>query len=339
MLATACSNDEVVNVAPQSAAIGFKSFIDKATRAVDNDGETLKTLKVWGVTSRDADAEGNGKVDPTELFFGTVVTKEGSDWTYTNTQYWIPGNNYSFAAVAPADALGVKVNQDASLNEAGLDIEFDNETAKGGADLLYATASTATGGGVTVGEVVDFTMGHMLSRVGFKFTNGFTNKGTSIVVRNVKITDAVSKAKINKAAGEMLWSKDGVGTFGIDFVMDENAKAQTASTASEPMYLIPLVADATAETPSALSVSYTVTFTLDLCNDEGDPFMTYEHQAAIPATAYTNGCSYLFNTTINESNANPAQPLQPIEFNVEEVTVWGTDTEGNLPKTTVPTKN
>ncbi len=50
MLATACSNDEVVNVAPQTGAIGFNSFVNKSTRATVKDDYTLdnlKDLKVW----------------------------------------------------------------------------------------------------------------------------------------------------------------------------------------------------------------------------------------------------------------------------------------------------
>ena len=47
MLAS-CSNDETVEMAQNTKAIGFSSFIDKSTRATDTDLTNLATIEVYG---------------------------------------------------------------------------------------------------------------------------------------------------------------------------------------------------------------------------------------------------------------------------------------------------
>ena len=313
MLATACSNDEVVKVAENGAAIGFNSFVNNSTRATDNTYANLDDLKVWGVTSRGTD------VAAVEIFNGETVTKGTAQagtgiWTYSPLRYWIADNAYSFAAVAPAAVVGneLKVAQslDEGWTEAGLTLTFDNETAKAEKDILYAKADVAKA--TANNAAVGLNLKHMLSRVRFQFINEFTT-GEKIRIKDVKILNATSKADITKAEATGTWSNP-VGTFSIPFgVAEEDGMKVTTAH----MYLIPLT-EATA---------YNISFTVELLSSNEDVLATYEHKGtlvegtedqytgvSLGKVAYKNNCSYTFKASINPSNVNPDEELHPIQF-------------------------
>lgn len=89
MLAS-CSNDETVEMAQNTKAIGFSSFIDKSTRATDTDLTNLATIEVYGWRG---DAQ---------IFDKQEVTVEASGaGTYSPIQYWEPNYTYAFEAIAP----------------------------------------------------------------------------------------------------------------------------------------------------------------------------------------------------------------------------------------------
>lgn len=131
MLAS-CSKNETVDV-PQGKAIGFSNtFVDNATRSVVDPSfkkETLDNFAVYGFTQ-------NG-----QIFDDVIVSSDdgGTSWTYSPTQYWVEGNQYAFAAIAPAS---VSVSGETLLTGAsvadykvGMTVSFTND---GKTDLLYA---------------------------------------------------------------------------------------------------------------------------------------------------------------------------------------------------------
>ena len=95
MLAS-CSLDETLETAQDTRVIGFSNaFVDNATRSVADPSFTVGTLgnfAVYGFTK-------NG-----QIFDGVTVSSNdnGSTWTYSPLQYWVEGNQYAFAAIAPA---------------------------------------------------------------------------------------------------------------------------------------------------------------------------------------------------------------------------------------------
>ena len=95
MLAS-CSLDETLETARDTRVIGFSNaFVDNATRSVVDPSFTVATLRnfaVYGFTQ-------NG-----QIFDGVTVSSadNGSTWTYNPIQYWVEGNQYAFAAIAPA---------------------------------------------------------------------------------------------------------------------------------------------------------------------------------------------------------------------------------------------
>ena len=330
MLVTACSNDEVVKVAENSAAIGFSSFVNKSTRATDATDftyENLNDLKVWGVTSR------GEEIAASEIFGGELVSKGsaavGSPWTYSPLRYWIAGNDYSFAAIAPADAdtKGVTVSQSLAegWSEAGLTIAFDNKKAEAALDLLYATNSVTNA--AADNSAVELDLKHMLSRVKFQFINNFPGAET-IEIENLKILNAPATAEIEKAAATGTWS-NATGTFEVPFAVAEtNGKTVT----TEHMYLIPLT-DA---------VNYKISFTVKLKNGE-NVLAEYVHNGGVDGETvkgielgelnYKNNCSYIFKATIDATNIDPDNELKPIEFtpSVSNWEDWGTENDIVLP--------
>lgn len=329
MLAASCSNDEVVNVAENhGAAISFSNFVDKSTRATDYTYDNLENMEVWGVTKF---AAGNINVVFNKQLVEKKEAEAGSNWTYSPVQYWIPNNKYSFAAIAPYDNDNVTVTQNSTdvtkaMTNAGLTIAFNNETAKGDLDLLFAASDQDN-------TQVQFTLGHMLSRVNFKFINEFKSGNYVLAVTDVNITDATSKATIDKTANATVWTVDGEDTFtrAFAFATDQKNTAieQNANAVSETHYIIPLT----------VAKSHKVTFKVQLYSKTTDGTLmeitekAIQHEVTIPAMEFTNGYSYTFVAAINDDNINPNpdEPdveLKPIEFTVTSVSEF-TEDENN----------
>lgn len=97
----ACQKNQIISSAG-GPAIGFENAsVDKATKSVDpsTTTETINEFAVWGyMDSRDG-----------VVFENEPVSKNGSEWTYTNTQYWMAGHTYYFAAVSPVADENVTV--------------------------------------------------------------------------------------------------------------------------------------------------------------------------------------------------------------------------------------
>lgn len=335
MLAASCSNDEVVREAENNGmAIGFSSFVDNATRADYSTTNLPDNMQVWGVT----------KFENEELrtvFANQLVERNGvaasAIWTYTPLQYWIPGNSYSFAAIAPyyENDNNEILNVEEVKNEAGnlakatdIKITFDNSKAEANVDLLYDAVEVAADNYATVG----FNMKHMLSRVNFKFENAFDADNYILEVTDVNITDATAKAIISKAENATLWTAEGEGVFtrNFDFAEDvDNANiAQYGNVVTNNYYIIPLKD----------KKSHTVTFKVQLYskNTGSDKIEIttnpIQHTVTIPEMNFVNGYSYTFVAKIDNENINPnpddPDVLKPIEFTVETVDDF-TEDSGN----------
>lgn len=288
------------------------AFVENATRAnaaVDpsTTTESITGFDVWGF------------MDSPEgvVFEDEDVTGETGNFTYTNTQYWIPGHTYYFAALAPMNSANWDLNTaKASTLGAGV-VTFEN--INGTEDLLYAaTAVDATT--IKVGEApvekVKFQFSHLLSKVKFSFTNGFDNDNAYIDVKNIKMV-APSKATIDLAV-ENWWDNDDWKLVDAVPVTLEfgNACAKTAVGVQQ-------VTDNERLTiPAAATQSYKVTFEValyfgDVCA------LTKTLESNIENVALEMGKAYNFKATLDETNiAGEEGELVPIVFDVEEVKEW-----------------
>lgn len=316
-----CSNDETVEMAQQKA-IGFSNaFVNNGTRSVVDPSFTTTSLNdfaVYGFTQ-------NG-----QIFDGVKVSKGGAAWSYDNVQYWVPGNTYTFGAIAPHSAANVS---DVKLPEGATKVEmkvaFTNTDANQ-VDLLHAEPAQITGVTASYTEPVSMTFNHQLSKVKFSFQNS-VGAGYNVKVSNVKITDAYEKGTLTVGATENTWSNQTDKALVLNFgnVVADGATADEAAVIANAATLesyneklmIPMVSSAT----------YTVTFTVELFKDNV-PLGTYNHTVQIKNVEFKLGYCYDFKATLTHENiVDPENPLKPIEFKVDGITDWNqTDVNQNL---------
>lgn len=318
MLAS-CSKNETVDV-PQGKAIGFSNtFVDNATRSVVDPSfkkETLDNFAVYGFTQ-------NG-----QIFDGVPVSSadNGSTWTYNPIQYWVKGNQYAFAAIAPAS---VSVS-DAELTgtsvddyKVGMTVSFTND---GQTDLLYAAANNvdANDSFMASPDPVSLTFKHQLSKVKFSFKNNVSG-AYNIKVTDVKITDAKRSGTLKvSTAADNAWSNVGGDPLELSFGAAGTTNANTAEaiafgneieTYNEQLMI-----------PTASTESYNVTFTVELLN--GTVSMgIYNHTATIEGVELELGYCYDFAAELNAENIvvdpdDPDAQLEPITFTVNEISPW-----------------
>ena len=306
----ACTQEQtLVQQGPASLEFGG-AFVENATRAnaaVDpsTTTESITGFDVWGF------------MDSPEgvVFEDENVTGEQGKFTYVNTQYWIPGHTYYFAALAPMDSANWDLNTaNAGKLGAGV-VTFEN--INGTEDLLYAAEAVSTEG-LEVGQapedgVVKFQFSHLLSKVKFSFTNGFDNNNAYIDVKNVKMV-APSKATIDLAV-ENWWDNDDWKLVDAVPVTLEfgDACAKTAmgvkqETANERLTI-----------PAGAAQEYTVTFDVELWM--GEVLATTSSKTIkISGVELLPGRAYNFKAEINHQNVDE-NPLFEIEFEVE-VNEW-----------------
>ena len=322
----ACSKEQTV-VMPEGNAIGFNTFVDKATRSVNDPSLTSSTLADFAVF---------GYVEGAVLFDGTRVAKVGTDdaisnsdlknteWKYAGTQYWIAGANYNFNAVAPYSGNWAVVKKDADNNvvtdASQTTILFTNN---GTTDLLYAT--TPAEGKVSGNTAVEFNFRHVLSKVKFSFENGYNATNATIKVKDIVITNP-HKTATAVLTGETAWI--GLATangFTLNFGMATDAEATTdANENVEVAYAYGATYESQNERfliPSA-EYAYNVTFTVELLVS-GTKVAEYNHTATAKF-APAAGNAYDIKTVINASNIDPNNEQEPIEFTVNALPGWGT---------------
>ena len=299
---TACNSDETVEMA-KGNAIGFKTFVNNSTRGIDDDitKDNIKEFKVWGLMNK-------GEQTGTP-FNGTVVNKGDNGWSYTTPVYWEKGYTYSFVALAPSTAKYVFTAPTAVGTWGSL--TFENET--GVKDLLFAANEygLANWDGNQCPGAVNMQFNHMLSRVRFNFVNSMDD-GSTLSVKDVKITDAYSKATatLGKNLEGLVWSDQNTpAEMAFGNALTENF-LQNANGTTDHKYLIPAVDE-------DLTVKFTVVRTHNGVVDE------YKHEVKIEKQTLLAGNSYQFSATFDNTNIKPNEELCPIVFTAT-VADWGT---------------
>lgn len=321
MLAS-CSNDETVEMAQQKA-IGFSNaFVNNGTRSVHDPSFTTLTLKdfaVYGFTQ-------SGQIFNGEKVSGTTST----GWSYDNVQYWVPGNTYTFGAIAPYSVAGnvSNVKLPTGAAKVGMEVAFTNTDADQ-VDLLHAAPAQITGVTPTYTTPVSMTFNHQLSKVKFSFQNS-VGAGYNVKVSNVKITDAYEKGTLTVGATENTWSNQTDKALVLNFgnVVADGATADEAAVIANAATLesyneklmIPMVSSAT----------YTVTFTVELYKG-GVLLGIYNHTVEIKNVEFKLGYCYNFKASLTHKNITGPDELNPIVFNVTGIENWNkTDVDKDL---------
>ena len=299
----ACSQDTtLVQNSNNGTLMEFNvAALDNATRVDPSITlETLDGFDVWAY------------VDTKE---GTVLTEErvsllNGAWSYVNKQYWTPGHNYYFTAIAPVEP------NNWAYNQAEDTIAFTN--VEGTEDLLLAEKTVVTP--ETLGEsmpAVGLQFNHLLSKVKFTFKNGFTTDNVYVAVENVEM-DVPAAGTYTTTTGA--WAlENGSTTLAFGNVTDGETldiegttvfAAQKSVRSADERFTIPAGADQ----------NYVVRFTVKHYN--GNVCLSTSHKEVnISGLNLEKGKAYNFVTEINEQNAADAA-LLPIEFEVECVNDW-----------------
>lgn len=304
-----CSNEEPVAM-PKSSAVSFdNAFVNNSTRATDITAANIEDFNVYAFMGNPAGV----------VFAGETVTKNETtgEWEYENLQYWTPVNTYWFSAVAPVTGAHwtyAPITETADSYLGGGTLSFNNEAANGEQDLLYAWKPSILCESTTMSKV-GFTFDHQLSRVKFTFQNDFNNSLATIVVKDVKITDAVADGTLDLNVAAPAWVC-GNGTFTLAFdnyaVVDgegntnSHIAAKGGQGATGTKYMI------------SANRAYNLTFTVELYQG-GHLAGTYNHTVTVPAVNMLRGYSYNFTAKIDASNVDPVTELRPIEFEVTGV--------------------
>ena len=302
----ACNTEEAVRVQGPAPIAFDGSFVEtRANAAVDpsTTTATIEKFNVWGFMD-----DVTGKV-----FVEEEVTKNGGEWSYVNTQYWAPGHKYYFAALSNYD--NAVVNTDGA-NELGLgNLKFT--VTDGSDDLLYSAVGPidAPAANATSAEKVKFSFNHMLSKVKFSFTNGFTNELATIDVKNIQMeVPATADIDVNVADWwtENNWKNyDGTATVAFGDACAKTGIGESQECDNERIVL-----------PANNDVVYKVTF--DVALYQGD-VVAYEgtKTVEVKGVALEMGKAYNFTAELNASNITAdGSELLPIEFDVIEVKEW-----------------
>lgn len=338
---SSCTKNEVLEVA-ENRAIGFdNAFVNNGTRSIVDPSLTKATLEnfdVYGFVT-------NGKSESSQIFGKgddvTTVTKNGENWQYSPTQYWVNGNTYTFGAIAPAGAATVTGEAiTGTINKkVGMTVTFTN-TNDSQKDLLHAAPAVVTVSTDDYSTPVELTFNHQLSKVKFSFKNS-VGEGYSVKVTDVKITNAKSSGTLT-VAGEQdaanTWgSQDGTLELTFGHVVADNtdqdadaiANGATSETYNEKLMI-----------PTPSTTSYTVTFSTELF--QGTTSVgSHNHTVTIKDVELKLGYCYDFTANLTKDNVlDPTKPLKPIVFTVNEtITDWNkTDQNQDLdvPTTQIP---
>lgn len=324
MLAS-CSNDETVEMAQQKAISFSNAFVNNGTRSIVDPSfnkDNLTDFAVYGFTQKG------------QIFNGEKVSKGGAAWSYDNVQYWVPGNTYTFGAIAPHSAANVSdVKLPAGATKVEMKVAFTNTDANQ-VDLLHAEPAQITGVTASYTEPVSMTFNHQLSKVKFSFQNS-VGAGYNVKVSNVKITDAYEKGTLTVGATENTWSNQTDKALELNFgnVVADGAKADEAAfiayAATLESYNEKLMI------PMGSSAKYTVTFTAELFKDNVS-LGVYNHRVEIKNVEFKLGYCYDFKASLTHKNITAEDELNPIEFAVTKVEDWNKadiDKDLNVPTT------
>ena len=307
----ACTTEQTI-VAPQNEAIGFDTFVDNSTRAEDITTNNIADFGVYGTVTKG----GNSAL----IFDNTKVagTKD-SGYTYSPAQYWIAAAEYDFLAFAPyTNAKWAYTPTNAQVAQTGT-FSFNNETAAADQDVVYAYKTKTTDATLTADntKAVEFTFKHILSKVAFSFTNTFTDGNTSLNVYNVKINNTAKTGTMAIANGvDAAWEVDDaddvtkhlIVPFGAQAADAQAALANGAELKLAHHYVIPAERE------------YNITFSVDLYQ-AGVYLATYNHTIESTINFAKNG-NYVLSVKLAPESIDPANPLFPIEFTVNEVEDW-----------------
>lgn len=319
-----CSQSEILEVA-EGRAIGFSSFVNNNTRAVDE--VTTGNLSEYYV-------------------FGNYGSGGASDWTgqafnnelNTTLYYWQPSMTYRFGAYA--DGNGGKIASSAvSFDAENSKLTFTNYNPDDTKDLVAAVTGDKTADTyiASSGTKVPLNFKHLLSQVKLTFTS--TAAATyKLTISDVRIAEAVSTCTGEYTTTGVTWDTDGTTTkkgYVYDFFETEGKEISSEVSQYQSKLVIPqsgtellyvyFTATIKGEKPSGSKIS-TKNFRAALGHTAAD----VDANAWEPSYCY----NYIANVEIKDIVDNPDN-LVEINFKVTGVEEWKPVEAGTVTKNEV----
>ncbi len=290
-----CIQNETIN--PQTP-IGFgDAYVQNSTKAIYEGDTKVESFQVWGTVTTAND-------DVAPLYEGATVTRNSKEygvaWDCDVTRFWTPDCDYNFYAVVDAD----NVNATAGVPST---IEY-TAASTGDKDLLYGATFKTTKTGLAqpaTGQLVAFTMEHLLSKISFTFTNPASNGDYSYNVTGVTVegTYASGVYTITHDAAnidgnyEGTWAGNGTaGSLSFGAVAATLASSETGAAAN-----------------SCVIIPGTPALTIKVATETvfgGKVMATKTHTLTVNATAEDNDVTFEKNTHYNFAVTLPAPGVE-----------------------------
>jgi hypothetical protein len=318
-----CSNEDTVSNETDSLnAIGFGTYVQKATKATPVTGTIFPTdgdFLVLGYSTGTADLA----VGDVLNFMRQTVTYDGTSYNYSPIKYWpvLSGAKASFFAVSPADISTVTP---ASLTTAGLPaISYAVPTdAVKQEDLMLASSVNKTKADGTVA----FAFTHALTKIGVtaKLGADYGTSGTYIRITSISLKNVAGTADFTTAA-DGTWSLTAPTVFTSDFTLDylknlvDNGSVSTTTAKTmvlDNSYLMMVPFDYSASATAALEVVYTITYT-DGTSSSNTSTTLLKDMAVASGYTWVAGSAVSYNLTFT---------LNAVSFSAS-MTDWSTATD------------
>ena len=210
-----------------AAIVAFASCQKEQASYVEDGSIKFTTMETRTAVSDINDLKGEGKgftvfgfANDVEIFSNVEATYATGDskewWEMTTKRYWADNTTYNFFAVYPKVTGNNKFTLATEGNEEAAEISFTND---GKTDLILAgtQVNTTTGADGAGHGPAHMTFKHALSRVAFKFVNGYEPaEGSMPIYLNVE--------------GLKLIGEKGIATATITSVVDENITDKSSSS-------------------------------------------------------------------------------------------------------------
>ncbi|WP_286032026.1 fimbrillin family protein [Phocaeicola coprophilus] len=202
-LAVACTSDNDVPF-PDSEAPSIDFEGSALTRGIVNAADDMSAFDVWGWYSP---ISGTGTAR--QVFDATLVSRNGTTWTYDNIQRWQQGNSYQFYAIYPSfDAECGYESASCDQNGTFTINNFDcSKTGDEAVDLMTAVRSVECGTDGYPGKV-SMPFQHELAKVNIKATV----EGGNAIVTKITFSGMKTGGNYNSASTDR-WSDTKSGSF------------------------------------------------------------------------------------------------------------------------------
>ena len=311
-----CAKTEVTEVS-DNRAISFSNFVTNSVKSIDEKTD-LNKFYVYG-----------GFDGTWNLFDGEEVTYNGTNWEYTPVRYWVPNNEYYYAAYSNNNGNGNVSDVTFSETTHELTFNYSNNSAATD-DLIYATSGLQQWNGTGDAPEVPFNFKHILSKVAFQFSKAADLNGVELSITNISFKNYIDGIFTGQTiTGNQYpidcWSVTntlGSLNFTEPIVLLEDGETQNTA------YYVVIPQKLTEDNV----VEFNVTFSIP--NEDGVVDNESEDTKTIPCTVKINdtegnnwkpGHVYLYSAVIDAENLD----LDPIVFNVKDVAKW--ETEPTIP--------